>query len=427
MFKFFYNIKDLFIHFNRDMNEVDQVENPALDQVDTHTNSILEVGNGDNTFVNDKKDNKINNNVIDQENIETNRDHNVNAETHSESLDDQPPEETDQNGHITLNGKTSLVNANPKELITVESEQLDNVSLTVVDKEVLSEDNDEPVEEVPIVTSKRLASTNQDPYSGYTVCNKRRKKRRKNVKRKETIEYNGVTISYDAQTMPADLEKYYRQRYAYFSRFDEGIVMDREGWFSVTPEKIAQHIAERCRADVIVDAFCGCGGNAIQFAFTCERVIAIDLDPVKLHCARENAKIYGVADRIEFIQGDFFDLAPRLKADVVFLSPPWGGPAYLSQDVFDLKSMIPGDGFKIYQIASQITPHIAYFVPRNTNPQQLARMAGPGNTCEIEQNALNGKVKALTVYYGDLIDVDRLKGIEADITEEKLIEQIAQY
>ena len=44
-----------------------------------------------------------------------------------------------------------------------------------------------------------------------------------------------------------------------------------EGWFSVTPEMIAQHIAERCRCDLIVDAFCGVGGNAIQFAFTCER------------------------------------------------------------------------------------------------------------------------------------------------------------
>jgi len=44
-----------------------------------------------------------------------------------------------------------------------------------------------------------------------------------------------------------------------------------EGWFSVTPEKIARHIAKRCRCDVIVDAFCGVGGNTIQFAFTCQR------------------------------------------------------------------------------------------------------------------------------------------------------------
>jgi hypothetical protein len=39
----------------------------------------------------------------------------------------------------------------------------------------------------------------------------------------------------------------------------------------VTPEKIARHIAWRCQCDLIVDAFCGAGGNAIQFAFKCER------------------------------------------------------------------------------------------------------------------------------------------------------------
>ena len=44
-----------------------------------------------------------------------------------------------------------------------------------------------------------------------------------------------------------------------------------ESWFSVTPEKIAEHIAQRCKCDTIIDAFCGAGGNAIQFAFTCEK------------------------------------------------------------------------------------------------------------------------------------------------------------
>lgn len=35
-------------------------------------------------------------------------------------------------------------------------------------------------------------------------------------------------------------------------------------------------------------------------------VIAIDIDPVKISCAKHNAKIYGVLDKIEFINGDFF-------------------------------------------------------------------------------------------------------------------------
>lgn len=57
-------------------------------------------------------------------------------------------------------------------------------------------------------------------------------------------------------------------------------------------------------------------------------VIAIDIDPAKVEMARHNAAIYGVADRIEFIVGDFLQLSESLRADVVFLSPPWGGPSY---------------------------------------------------------------------------------------------------
>jgi len=42
-------------------------------------------------------------------------------------------------------------------------------------------------------------------------------------------------------------------------------------------------------------------------------VIAIDIDPVRIACAKRNAEIYGNAERIDFIVGDFFELAPKLK------------------------------------------------------------------------------------------------------------------
>lgn len=63
----------------------------------------------------------------------------------------------------------------------------------------------------------------------------------------------------------------FAQRFRYFSRFDEGCLLDEEGWYSVTPEKIADQIAERCRCETILDPFCGVGGNAIAFAKTCNR------------------------------------------------------------------------------------------------------------------------------------------------------------
>ena len=63
----------------------------------------------------------------------------------------------------------------------------------------------------------------------------------------------------------------FSQRKRYFSMYDEGCLLDEEGWYSVTPERVADQIAERCRCDTVLDAFCGVGGNAIAFAKTCER------------------------------------------------------------------------------------------------------------------------------------------------------------
>ena len=76
------------------------------------------------------------------------------------------------------------------------------------------------------------------------------------------------------------------------------------------------------RCDLIVDGFCGVGGNSIQFAFTCQRVIAIDIDPNKIEQARHNARVYGVQDRIEFIVGDFFKVVPTSSTPFWFLASP---------------------------------------------------------------------------------------------------------
>ncbi|KAF6101378.1 trimethylguanosine synthase 1 [Phyllostomus discolor] len=203
------------------------------------------------------------------------------------------------------------------------------------------------------------------------------------------------------------LAKYWAQRYRLFSRFDDGIKLDTEGWFSVTPEKIAEHIAGRVsqsfKCDIVVDAFCGVGGNTIQFALTGKRVIAIDIDPVKIDLARNNAEVYGIADKIEFICGDFLLLASHLKADVVFLSPPWGGPDYATAETFDIRTMMSPDGFEIFRLSQKITNNIVYFLPRNADIDQVASLAGPGGQVEIEQNFLNNKLKTITAYFGNLI------------------------
>ncbi|XP_005188202.1 trimethylguanosine synthase [Musca domestica] len=198
--------------------------------------------------------------------------------------------------------------------------------------------------------------------------------------------------------------KYWRKRFSLFSRFDEGIRLDRESWFSVTPEKVAKHLAERLQTSILVDGFCGSGGNAIQFALTCDKVIAIDIDPLKLEMAKHNAKIYNVSHKIEFICGDFLQIAStgKLKADTVFLSPPWGGPKYKNKKDYDIeKYLLPVKASELVEAARHISQNVALFLPRNSNLKQIIKLAGVGNRCEIEHSYLDSRLVAITALYGE--------------------------
>ncbi|KAH8288912.1 hypothetical protein KR054_012042 [Drosophila jambulina] len=198
--------------------------------------------------------------------------------------------------------------------------------------------------------------------------------------------------------------KYWLKRFSLFSRFDQGIRLDRESWFSVTPEKVAKQTARRLSCDLIVDAFCGCGGNAIQFANTCERVIAVDIDADKLAMAKHNAGIYGVAHKIEFVHADFlqFAVSSRIRPNVVFLSPPWGGPGYQKQANFDIeRSLLPVGASELIKLARRLADNVGFFLPRNSSMAQVVALSGAGQQCEVEHNFLDTRMVALTAYYGN--------------------------
>ncbi|CAM9629448.1 unnamed protein product [Laminaria digitata] len=152
---------------------------------------------------------------------------------------------------------------------------------------------------------------------------------------------------------------------------------------------------------------------------------------------------------------------PTLKADAVFLSPPWGGPAYQNVEVFDLHSMIPPplSALEMFRAARAVTPNVVFFLPRNIDTAQIAGLpaaaaaaataaaaaaatgedagaleAGTGTgtavesttradeesgdggeegfdeTCEVELQFLNGKLKTTTAYFGsDIAAVGKTK------------------
>lgn len=198
-------------------------------------------------------------------------------------------------------------------------------------------------------------------------------------------------------------DKYWAQRRRLFSLFDRGIQLDSQGWYSVTPEIIADHVAQRVatlasspefkqsasghdgKGVIILDAFCGCGGNSIAFgklpSDVVSMVVCVDTDRSKLLMAAHNASLYDIPrDKLIFVEcnsifilkycyrnGEFvldqptsampqfmpppvmstvhagynvggLEMLPR-HIDLAFFDPPWGGVDYelLGKNGYDLE------------------------------------------------------------------------------------------
>lgn len=125
--------------------------------------------------------------------------------------------------------------------------------------------------------------------------------------------------------LPPEARPYWNSRYTVFPRWDDGIQTDWQGLYSVKPQVFAMQLAASLPGKVVLDAFCGIGGCAIAFALSDKKVLAVEIDEHRLGMARNNARVYGVEDRITFIHGDVTKLVGTLHYDAAFFDPPWGG------------------------------------------------------------------------------------------------------
>ena len=100
-----------------------------------------------------------------------------------------------------------------------------------------------------------------------------------------------------------------------FSKFDFGIHLDEESWYSATPEEIAAHTADKLKRHLgkkvtIMDAFGGVGGNVIQFAKTLGKSVAVEIDQSKSLMCQNNCEIYKVENKVARVVSDYLKVTP---------------------------------------------------------------------------------------------------------------------
>lgn len=175
---------------------------------------------------------------------------------------------------------------------------------------------------------------------------------------------------------------------------------------------------------ILIDCFCGVGGNVIAFALSgrWKRVYAIERDPKVLECAIHNAKIYGVHNQISWYQGDCFeilrkDLAGLANHSVIFASPPWGGkyslrdflerqaslfiaagPGYRSDQVFDLSSMQPYSIDDLLNPLLDLVSDVILYLPRTSDLRQLAARVEEDKKVTVIHYCMEGASKVHLIF-----------------------------
>jgi release factor glutamine methyltransferase len=94
----------------------------------------------------------------------------------------------------------------------------------------------------------------------------------------------------------------------------------------------AENLAVR-EGSFVLDMGTGCGILGIIAARKAAKVVAVDINPYAVRCAKENAKLNSVMDKMFFLQGDLFaSLRSEEKFDLILFNAPYLPADYEEDD-----------------------------------------------------------------------------------------------
>ncbi len=180
-----------------------------------------------------------------------------------------------------------------------------------------------------------------------------------------------------------------RRAGAKFSRAGE-MFFSREALEQASGEVVAAYRAERFFGfSRVADLACGVGGDAIGLAGVTQ-VLAVDRDPLRLAMARENARVCGVGERIEFVEADLTEFDTP-EVDAIFFDPARraGGRRKVSvRDYSPPLSIIERWQGRVPAIGVKISPAV--------KTEEI-----PWD-CEIEFISLGRELKEAALWFGPL-------------------------
>ncbi|MFH0752634.1 MAG: class I SAM-dependent methyltransferase [archaeon] len=168
-------------------------------------------------------------------------------------------------------------------------------------------------------------------------------------------------------------------------KLQPGLFMTLEDLRFATNNKVAKYRAKRLACNTLVEIGCSIGAQTIEFAKTCKKVIAVDVDKRKIRYAQLNLKKF---KNVELICSDGLKLKLD-KADIIFCDPeraPGAKKRVLTEFKPDIHELI-----KKY---SKITKDFCIEIPPQTQEIDI--------DCEREYVSVDGELNRLNLYLGAL-------------------------
>lgn len=279
------------------------------------------------------------------------------------------------------------------------------------------------------------------------------KKRRKRSANNDEPHSTSVKGSSAKEELFVPLYRFWLRRHLLWNKFDQGILMDTTGWYSVTPELIARQqvlqtkallfkqskkqaeddseksVSFNLKGFLVWDGFVGVGGNAVAWCKECGLCLGSDINAERLAMAAHNVKNIYKMPNLELLQMDFRQVKHVFRkvdlVDLMFISPPWGGPSYNKatsspindnqDDEFDVEHRLQlGDGYNgasLYADILVLCSRVISFLPRKTSLPSYARVTHNNNFdyredgdgeewVLVESNWIDKSLKGITIYHG---------------------------
>lgn len=154
------------------------------------------------------------------------------------------------------------------------------------------------------------------------------------------------------------------------------ILIDDEGIYSTTDQVTANKITKEIskfipRESIITDATACIGGSTYSFSKFFNKVNAIEIHDTRYEYLVKNIELLQ-CNNVNCIKGNAMEECLKLKQDIIFIDPPWGGPEYKKLPSVDLFiSSIPFHEACI--LLSTVSKYIVIKVPINFNEETFMK------------------------------------------------------